>query len=205
MIRALIVSMGLLTAGTLVGSASAEAQSQSSDGQTPAAAGTSASDAAAKPKPKKVWTNDDMGEVTGTISVVGTPTAQRTAKTQRASPISSFQQQETTKPAEKKPADAAKKGDSSVDPKTLAKVREQLQKLQAGIDQLDRQIEQLKGASRGDSKNLGVLTSDPSSYSMEPVPDQIKALEAKKGKLQAAMDQLLDAARESGIEPGQLR
>ena len=205
MIRALIVSMGLLAAGALVGSVSAEAQSQSSDGQTPAAAGTSASDAAAKPKPKKVWTNDDMGEVTGTISVVGTPTAQRTAKTQGASSISSFQQQETTKPAENKSADAAKKSDGSVDPKTLAKVREQLQKLQAGIDQLDKQIDQLKGASRGDSKNLGVLTSDPSSYSMEPVPDQIKALEAKKGKLQAAMDQLLDAARESGIEPGQLR
>jgi hypothetical protein len=40
---------------------------------------------------------------------------------------------------------------------------------------------------------------------MEPVPDQIKALETKKNSLQAAMDQLLDAARASGIEPGQLR
>jgi septal ring factor EnvC (AmiA/AmiB activator) len=102
-------------------------------------------------------------------------------------------------------APAVKSGDESVDPKTLAQVRQQLQKLQASIDQVDRQIEQLKGASRGDSKNLGMLTSDPSSYSMEPVPDQIKALEAKKSTLQASMDQLLDAARASGIEPGQLR
>ncbi len=205
MIRALIVSMGLLTAGTLFGASSTEAQSQQGADQTSSgvASGASASAATAKPKPK-VWTNDDMGEMTGTISVVGTPTAQRPAKTQGASSISSFQQQDTTKRAENKPADSAKKGDGSVDPKTLAKVREQLQKLQAGIDQLDKQIDQLKGASRGDSKNLGVLTSDPSQYSMEPVPDQIKALEAKKSKLQAAMDQLLDAARESGIEPGQL-
>jgi prefoldin subunit 5 len=87
----------------------------------------------------------------------------------------------------------------------LEQLRQQLQKLQANIDQLDKQIEQLEGASHGDSKNLGVLTSDPSRYSMEPVPDQIKALEAKKSSLQAAMDQLLDAARASGIEPGQLR
>ena len=99
----------------------------------------------------------------------------------------------------------AKSKDGSVDPKTLEQLRQQLQKLQANIDQLDKQIQQLEGASHGDSKNLGMLTSDPSRYSMEPVPDQIKALEAKKSSLQAAMDQLLDAARASGIEPGQLR
>jgi len=40
---------------------------------------------------------------------------------------------------------------------------------------------------------------------MAPVPDQIKSLEAKKSALQVAMDNLLDAARASGIEPGQLR
>jgi hypothetical protein len=50
-----------------------------------------------------------------------------------------------------------------------------------------------------------VLTSDPSRYSMEPVPEQIKALEAKKKAVQATMDNLLDTARAAGIEPGQLR
>ena len=104
-----------------------------------------------------------------------------------------------------KQAATAKSGTDSVDPKTLAQLKQQLQKLQANIDQLDKQIEGLKDASRGDSKNLGILKSDPSQYSMEPVPDQIKSLEAKKSGLQAAMDQLLDAARASGIEPGQLR
>jgi hypothetical protein len=199
MIRALVVSMGLLAAGTLVGAATAEAQSQQGSDQTSASSGTSAT---AKPKPKKVWTNEDMSEVTGTISVVGTPQQPKAAV--MPSKISSLQPASPAKASPSKAADA-KTNDGGVDPKTLAQLREQLQKLQAGIDQVDKQIEQLKGASRGDSKNLGVLTSDPSQYSMEPVPDQIKSLEAKKSKLQAAMDQLLDAARASGIEPGQLR
>ena len=202
MIRALIVSMGLLAATMSVGAANAAAQSQADADQSSAAHGASSSSAAAKPKPKKVWTNDDMSDVTGTISVVGTPQQQKATAT--PSKISSFQPAVPAKASSGQTTDAKGK-DASVDPKVLAQLREQLQKLQANIDQVDRQIEQLKGASRGDSKNLGVLTSDPSQYSMEPVPDQIKALEAKKGKLQAAMDQLLDAARASGIEPGQLR
>jgi thymidylate synthase len=155
-----------------------------------------------KPKPKKVWTNDDMSEVTGTISVVGTPQQQKPTNT--PSKIPSFQPA-VPSAGNPKQASATKSSDDTVDPKVLAQLRQQLQKLQANIDQVDKQIEQLKGASRGDSKNLGILTSDPSSYSMEPVPEQIKTLEAKKSALQGAMDQLLDAARASGIEPGQLR
>jgi hypothetical protein len=201
MIRALIVSMALLTAGMMVDAANAEAQSQQGSDPTSAAAGTSGSGAVAKPKPRKVWTNDDMSEVTGTISVVGTPQQKQPIT---PSKISSLQAAGSAKASAAKTPDAKTKNDS-VDPKALAQLREQLQKLQAGIDQLDRQITQLKDASHGNSKNMGVLTSDPSQYSMEPVPDQIKALEAKKASLQAAMDQLLDAARASGIEPGQLR
>jgi len=196
MLRVLILPIGLLAAGMFVGVGSAEAQSPSAD-STPAAEG-----AAAKPKPKKVWTNDDMSCVTGTISVVGTPQQQRPAAT--PSKISSLQPSPLDKASADKAADTKTK-DGSVDPKTLAQVRQQLQKLQAGIDQLDRQIAQLKDADHGNSKNMGVLTSDPSQYSMEPVPEQIKTLEAKKSSLQSAMDQLLDAARARGIEPGQLR
>jgi hypothetical protein len=193
--RALTVSVGLLAAGMLLGPTAADAQSQQSSDQT---SGTSA---AAKPKPKKIWTNDDMSELTGTISVVGTPQQKQPVM---PSKISSLQAAVPAKATSAKATDATN-GDGSIDPKVLAQTREQLQKLQAGIDQLDKQIEQLKGANRGDSKNLGILTSNPSSYSMEPVPDQIKALEAKKSSLQAAMDQLLDAARASGVEPGLLR
>jgi hypothetical protein len=201
MIRALIVS-ALLAAGMSAAADNAAAQSQQDTDQASAAHSASGSGAASKPKPKKVWTNDDMSDVTGTISVVGTPQQQKPPNA--PSKISSLVPA-VPSAGNPKQAAATKSGDDSVDPKILAQLRQQLQKLQASIDQVDKQIEQLKGASRGDSKNLGILTSDPSSYSMEPVPDQIKALETKKNSLQAAMDQLLDAARASGIEPGQLR
>ena len=204
MARALTVYAGLVAAAMLVcggGVAAAQSQDQTAASGSTASGASASSAAAAKPKPKKVWTNEDMGDVTGTISVVGTA-QQKPAPT--PSRISSFQPAVPSAGNPKQGA-TAKSGDASVDPRILAQLRQQLQKLQSSIDLLDKQIEQLKGAARGDSKNLGVLTSDPSSYSMEPVPDQIKALEKKKSALQASMDQLLDAARASGIEPGQLR
>ena len=209
MIRALIVSMGLLAAGTLVGATAVKSQTQQGADQT-TASGASTSVGPDTPKPKKFWKNDDMNEVTGTISVVGkaTPPPRPAPATPQGAPgVSSMRPgaaAPTTKPATDKTATAKSSGDT-VDPKVLAQTREQLQKLQAGIDQLDKQIAQLKDADHGNSKNMGVLTSDPSQYSMEPVPDQIKALDAKKASLQAAMDQLVDAARATGIEPGQLR
>jgi hypothetical protein len=201
-IRALLITTGLLAAGVLVGGV-AEARPQSEQ-QTAKDGGVSD----AKSKAKKVWTNDDISEVTGTISVVGTPMAQRAVMAPGASPISSMRPGSTTNQGKNKGTDRktdTAKSDSSVDPKTLAKMKQQLQTLQAGIDQLDRQIGQLKGASQGDSKNMGVLTKDLLTYSTASVPDQIKALEAKRNAFQSAMDGLLDAARASGIEPGELR
>jgi hypothetical protein len=195
MIRGLVVSMALLASATLVSSVDAQQQNQD---QASTSAGATA---AAKPKTKKVWTNDDMGDVTGTISVVGT-VQQKPATT--PSRISSLQPAVPAAPSSKQGA-ATKSGDNEVDPKTLAYVKQQMQKLQTGIDQLDKQIEQLKGVSRGDSKNVGGLNKDTWSYSTASIPDQIKSLEAKRNALQASMDNLLDAARASGIEPGQLR
>src|SRR5579863_4597353 len=107
-IRMLVVSTGLLAAGVLIGSADVcEARPQSQDQIS--ASGTSA---AAKPKPKKVWTNDDMSQVTGTISVVGTPTPQRAATASRSSSISSMLPGAGHAPGQNKatvaPTDAAK-------------------------------------------------------------------------------------------------
>jgi hypothetical protein len=193
MIRALVVSAGFVAVGTLVGAVCAEAQSQQ-DVDQPSAAH------AATVKPKKVWTNDNLSEVNGVISVVGTPTPPK--QTAAPSKISSLQ---PAKPESAGKTQTANANDGSVDPKMMAELKQAVQKLQVNIDQLDREIDELKGASHGDSKNLGVLTSDPSRYSMEPVPDQIKALEAKKKSQQALLDNLLDTARAVGIEPGQLR
>ncbi|HEY2820641.1 MAG TPA: hypothetical protein VGJ06_06325 [Candidatus Acidoferrum sp.] len=206
MFRAFVVSVGLIAAGMLVGAVCAEAQSQQDVDQasTPRGAtesGAATSGAAAKPKPKKVWTNEDMGDVKGTISVVGTAQQKPTTAPSR---ISSMQPTVPAAPNSKQGA-AAKSGDSEVDPKILAQVKQEVQKMQAGIDQLDKQIEQLKGLSRGDSKNTGGLNADTWSYSTATIPDQIKTQESKRTALQTSLDNLMDAARESGIEPGQLR
>src|SRR5579872_5241072 len=101
MIRALVVSTGLLAAGVFVGGA-ADARPQSQD-QTSAAGETSA---AAKPKPKKVWTNDDMSQVTGTISVVGAPAPQPAGAAPGMSPISSMRPGSPINPRQNKPASA---------------------------------------------------------------------------------------------------
>lgn len=208
MIRALVVSVGLMFAGTLIGAVCAEAQAQSQQeadqASTPhgaATSGAATSGATAKPKPKKVWTNEDMSEVTGTISVVGTAQQKPTTAPSR---ISSMQPAVPTAPNSRQGA-APKSGENEVDPKTLAQVKQEVQKMQAGIDQLDKQIEQLKGLSRGDSKNAGGLNADTWSYSTATIPDQIKTLESKRNALQTSLDHLMDAARASGIEPGQLR
>jgi septal ring factor EnvC (AmiA/AmiB activator) len=195
MIRARVVLVGVVAAATLVCSVGAQQQNQDQ------AATTAGASTAAKPKPKKVWTNDDMTELTGTISVVGTPQQKPTSTPSR---ISSLQPAVPSAPNSKQGA-AGKSGDSEVDPKTLAQVKQQAQKLQAGIDQLDKQIEQLKDVNRGDSKNVGGLNKDTWSYSTASIPDQIKSLEGKRNALQTSLDNLVDAARASGIEPGQLR
>ena len=195
MIRAIAVSVGLIAAGMLANAVCAGAQSQQDTNQAAAAHGATTSGAAAKSKPKKVWTNEDMGDVTGTISVVGSAQQKPTTS---PSKISSFQPAAPTAPS-------GKSGDGEVDAKTLAQVKQQVQKLQAGLDQLDKQIDQLKGLSRGDSKNTGGLNPDTWSYSTASIPDQIKSLEAKRSAMQASMDNLLDAARANLIEPGQLR
>jgi hypothetical protein len=186
MVRTLVASVALFVTPTLVW---AHAPSQD-----PAAASAPPSSSPAIPaaKPKKVWTNENLGDVSGTISVVGDP--------RRASASSG----QAARPGQNKSA-ATKTSDDRVDPKTVAQVREQVQKLQAGIDNVDKQLAQLTGLSKGDSKNTGGLNSDTFSYSTASLEDQIKQLQAKRNQLQTAMDGLLDAARAGGIEPGQLR
>jgi hypothetical protein len=164
----------------------APSQTQSAPPVTPAAAPPKAP----KPKPKKVWTDENLGETGGTISVVGD--AQSASKGQDAQWL-----QATSAPG--------KAPDGAVDARTLAVVRQQLQRLQSNLDQVDRQLAQLKGFSKGDAKNAGGLQKDTWQYNSSSVEEQLRHLQEKKANLQTAIDNLLDAARRSGIEPGQLR
>jgi hypothetical protein len=187
MIRALAAAGGLFLAAA-VPFAFAESQdpaTPSSQTQTPAPAATQAPAAnATKPKPKKVWTNENLGDASGTISVVGS------GKTASAS-----QPDAKSKTA----------ANNSIDPRLVARLREQLQRLQAQLTVIDQQIAQLKGLSKGDSKNAGGLNQNTWGYNSSPIEEQIRQLQAKKAKVQAAIDQIFDGARANGVEPGQLR
>jgi hypothetical protein len=142
-----------------------------------------------KPRPKKVWTEENLGETSGTISIVGTaPSASKNSARPRQSKATS-----------------GKSSDGSVDAQTLAKLRTELQRLQSDLAIVDRQLRDLKDFSKGDSKNAGNLRSDPSRYSTSPLEEQLRHLQQAKAKIQTAIDDLFDAARASGIEPGQLR
>lgn len=165
----------------------AASQTQSAPAASPAA-GEPAK--APKPKPKKVWTDENLGQAGGTISVVGD--AQSASKGQAG-------QRPPAKPS------AAKTSDGAVDSRTVAAVRQQLQRLQSNLDQVDQELAQLKGFSKGDTKNAGGIQKDTWQYNSSSVEEQIRHLQEKKANLQTAIDNLLDAARRTGIEPGQLR
>jgi hypothetical protein len=191
MIRALIIPATLLICGGVLRAAnSAQDPTVSSQTQASGPPLTAAPATVSKPKPKKVWTNEDLGEVGGTISVVGNP---------QGSSANKSAQPRQAKSASPKPPDA------TVDAKTLAAVRQQLQKLESDLVVVDQQLTDLKGFSKGDAKGTGTLSTNTFQYSTASAEDQLKQLQAKKANIQAAIDNLLDAARASGIEPGQLR
>lgn len=128
---------------------------------------------------KKVWTEDDLSKLKGSVSVVGGKNPPRTA------------------------ADS----DANGSPDKTSSARElrlQLAKLQAQIDDADQKIAQLKNIQSGEtSGNSGMQLHH--GYNMESLPDQIKKLEDKKTQIQAQMDKIYEQARKDGIEPGQLR
>jgi len=92
-----------------------------------------------------------------------------------------------------------------VDAQTLARFRQELQRQESALAIVDRQLGELKGFSKGDSKNAGGLLADTGQYNSSSVEEQIRHLQETKTKIQATIDNLVDAARASGIEPGQIR
>jgi hypothetical protein len=183
MIRALAASL-LLLYPVLAGAAARPQDPATPSSQTqnlpPSATQTPPSNST-KPKPKKVWTNENLGDAGGTISVVGAPRSASKA--------------ESNKP----PAD------KGVDPKTLRSLRDQLQRLEAQLAVVDQQLSDLKDFGKGDAKHAGGLSQNTAIYNSSSVDEQIQQLKDKRTKLQTTIDTLLDAARGAGIEPGQLR
>lgn len=129
-------------------------------------------------KTKKVWTNDNLGDVSeSAISQVGDARNNSPGKNAAATPASS---------------------------QAVAAYRKQLTTLQAQLAGVEKQIADLKSFSKGEAPGANGLQMHK-RYTTEPVEDQVRKLEEKRKSLAAQVDAVFDAARKRGIEPGQLR
>jgi hypothetical protein len=133
--------------------------------------------ATAPAKPGKVWTNENLAEANGPVSVVGDP---------------------------KKPAKGAPGSAPSADPQYIANTRKQLEKLQSELADTNKKLVDLKDFLAGESVSYSGYQYRK-GYDREPVDAQIHNLEEKKKQTQAKIDALLEEARRKGVEPGQLR
>jgi len=161
---------------TLLAAGSAAAQSPNTGSPTPTPPSKDSTSPADATKPKKVWTNENLSDANGTVSVVGD------AKSK-------------TKSSSSKPADA----------QYIASTRKQLEKLQSQIVDADKQITDLTNFSKGEPSTGASGIKLNKGYNREPIEVQIRTLQEKKKDLQAQIDALLDEARKKGVEPGQLR
>ena len=90
------------------------------------------------------------------------------------------------------------------DPALVAKYKASLQKLQAQLDDVNKQLQAYKDFR--DGKAVSESGQDFShSYSRTPVNQQIAKLQAKKKQLEDDMDALFEESRKKGIESGMLK
>jgi len=137
--------------------------------QEPAASRPAQSSSSKTPeKPKKVWTNEEMESLKGTVSVVGDKAPAKASS-----------------PADKK-AENAKAGSHDA---AVRKYRDQITQLKTQIGLADARISQMKNFKADNASPSGGV--DPrKGYTMLPPEEQIKQLGAKKKQLQVKIDDL---------------
>jgi peptidoglycan hydrolase CwlO-like protein len=154
----------------------AQQPAQVDPSSSPAPASSSAGSPSDSAKPKRVWTDDDFSH------------ARKLPGTANSKPFS-------------KPQPGAKPADAAY----ISKTKKQLEKLQADISDLDKQIDQLRRFNEGETVGSSGAVKLTKSFSRDPIPVQIQELQDKKKQLEDQIDALLDEARKKGVEPGQLR
>ena len=143
----------------------------------PSQTGTTAVTDSKSSSPKKIWTNENISEAGGQVSVVGDNQNHK--------------------------KDGVKSG-KTADPGTVSRIRQDLQKLQAQLDDVTLQLNSFREFQEGETvtKSSNEILK---GYTRMPIDQQMSVLKDKKKKLQEQIDSLLDEARKKGIEPGQLR
>ena len=194
------VGLGLILL-LAAGGCLARSQDQNKDSGTAAtntakpsapADGTAANPPAERKKPKKVWTNDEIGSVPGTVSVVGDPTASSSAGSS-----SSGQNRKKPEPDASAPADDARQ-------RLIDNYRNQIAEIHSEMDSIDERIAQLKSFKAQNTGPSGGI-NPTQGYNMVPLEDQVKQLEEKKKKLDSKISDIELEAEKNGIEPGDLR
>ncbi len=159
----------------------------SNDTAAPAAKTATTSAPAKKPEdaqaPKKVWTNDNVGALKGSISVVG------------AKPLAH---------ADEDDAENEQRPDSNPRRGRIQQYRDAIANLRTQIEDTDGRISKLKNFKAQNGSPSGGI--DPNkAYDMVPLEEQVKQLEGRKKQLQGKIEELENRARKDGIEPGELR
>jgi hypothetical protein len=162
--------------------ARAQSNSSSSSGETAQAAGqataaNSTTAGAAAPAGKKVWTNDDVGDLRGesVISTVGQPTTRTGAK----------------------PAPNAKNGNAK-------SYQAQIARLEAQIPPLDAQIAELQAAIDGKPTGDGKTSQRPRSVKSDDWSVEMQDLQKKRDDTLGQIAALKDQARHQGVPPNAL-
>jgi hypothetical protein len=174
---------GVLPALCCAQSGQPAAPPASNQQSSPTASGQSSPSASKTEKTKKVWTNDEVGSLQGTVSVVGTNRGTE-GKAQSAQNGSGG-------------AAEARRG-------TILRYRAAIGELRKKIDAADQRITQLKNFKADDSSPSGGVNPNR-GYNMIPLDEQVRQLEEKKKQLLASIEDSENQAKKEGIEPGELR
>lgn len=144
------------------------------NGQASAEASAPSPSAPANPEKSKKVWTNDDVKRAGSVSVIGDPRNQKYTM---------------TKPP---------------DPATVAKYKNDLQKLESQLNDVTKKLHEYQDFASGKAPAEGGNDLDH-GYNRTPVGQQIAKLQDKKKQLEDQIDALYDAARKQGIESGQLK
>jgi hypothetical protein len=137
----------------------------------------------APPRPKKVWTNDDVGKLKSSVSVVGDKNQTRSQASNQ---------------------DEANDEDSDPHGAKVRQYRDAIEQLRTQIGEAETHIAQLKDFKADNGSPSGGVNPNR-QYNMVPPEEQVKQLEARKKELEAKIEDLENQARKEGIDTGELR
>jgi hypothetical protein len=181
--RTPILLAALFLAAGAASTAQAQANSSATPGtqsSAPAAQTSSATLAPAQASAKKVWTNDDVGDLREN-SVVSAGGASRGGSG--------------------KPGDRPSATSKTKDAKSY---HDQIAKLQAQLPPIDSQIAQLQAAIDGKFTGDAKTSTRPTGVKGGDWRLELDQLQKKRDGIAAQIDALIDQARRNGVPPNQL-